>query len=553
MLSRLFSFQGGIHPDSHKQESRDAPIRQAPLPERLTIPLAQSAGKTARPVVAVGDKVLKGERIGAADDWISASVHASTSGRVLDIAPCPMPHPSGLAALSVVIEPDGEERWIEREPVAYEKLSPEEVFRCLQEFGIVGLGGAVFPSHVKLKAALRATEDLILNGAECEPFITCDDRLMQERAGEIVSGIGILADLLQPRRVLIAIEENKPEAIRAMRDAVQAADKGFRVAVIPTIYPTGSLKQLIRVLTGREIPARQLPTDLGVQCFNIATAFSIWRALHHGEPLIRRVVTLTGNVARPGNWETAIGTPIGELLALAEPRDDTDGIIMGGPMMGTPLPEQKAPIIKASNCLIARSPALFPPRPEMPCIRCGSCARACPQELQPYELYWWSRARQFERLADYHLQDCIECGCCAYVCPANIPLVQYFRFAKGEIRVRAREEKNAEQARERFEFRQFREAREKAEKAEKLAKAAAAQAAKLAEAREKAEKTAPDAAPASATTTTAASPEEAGKAAVAAAVARAHAEPVAQETSPAAPTQETEARVSGPEKAAPAS
>lgn len=494
MTERFFSFRGGIKPDSHKGESRHAPIRQAPLPERLTVPLAQSAGKTARPVVAVGDKVLKGERIGAADDWISASVHAPTSGTVLGIEPRPMPHPSGLPVLSIVIAPDGEERWIAREPVDYQKAAPEDVFFHLQEFGIVGLGGAVFPSHVKLKAAQhRATEDLILNGAECEPFITCDDRLMQERAAEIVAGIGILADLLQPGRVLVAIEDNKPEALAAMRAAVQAAGKTFRVVAIPTIYPTGGVKQLIRVLTGRAIPANRLPTDFGIQCFNIATAHAIWRALHHGEPLIRRVVTLTGNVEDPGNWEAAIGTPIDQLLALAKPREDTDGIIMGGPMMGTPLRVLDAPLIKAGNCLIARSPALFAPRPEMPCIRCGACARACPQELQPYMLYWWSRARQFDRLADYHLQDCIECGCCAYVCPADIPLVQYFRFSKGELRAEAREQKNAEQARERFEFRQFREAREKAEKAEKLAKAAAAQAAKLAQTHEKsAEETMPE-------------------------------------------------------------
>jgi electron transport complex protein RnfC len=482
MLQKLFTFNGGLKLSYHKEESAGAPIACAPLPERLVIPLSQSIGGAAHPVVAVGDRVLKGQLIGKAEGWISAAVHASTSGTVLEIGPRQMPHPSGLATLAVVIEPDGEDRWIERQPLDYKNMPPEAVRQHLQNAGVVGLGGATFPSHAKIKtSSVLPVSELIINGAECEPYITCDDRLMRERAGEIVSGIGAIRDLLEPGRVLIGIEDNKPEAISAMRAAVSAAHESFAVVVMPTRYPAGSMKQLIRVLTGKEIPAGKLPTDLGVQCFNVATAFSIWRALTHGEPVIRRIVTLTGNVEHPGNWEVLVGTPIHALLAQAKPKSDTDGIIMGGPMMGFPVPADNVPVIKASNCLIARSSALFPPpQPEMPCIRCGACARSCPQGLQPFELYWWSRARQFDKARAYNLANCVECGCCAYVCPAHIPLVQYFRFAKGEIRAQERDKAVAESARARFEFRQFREAREKAEKAEKLARAAAAQAAKKA-------------------------------------------------------------------------
>ncbi|MCX8145543.1 MAG: electron transport complex subunit RsxC [Azovibrio sp.] len=519
MLQQLFRFQGGIEPAYHKQESVREPIAQAPLPPRLIIPLHQSIGGTPRPVVAVGDKVLKGQLIGAADGWISAAVHASTSGTVVEIGPRRIPHPSGLTTDCVVIEPDGEARWIERAPLDYRAMAPEEVRAYLQNAGIVGLGGAAFPSHAKLTTAKGVPmQELVINGAECEPWITCDDMLMRERAAEIVAGIGLFRDLLQPQRVLIGIEDNKPEAIAAMTAAVRAAGESFEVIAVPTRYPAGGAKQLIRVLTGKEIPAAKRSTDLGVQCFNVATAYSAWRAVAHGEPLISRIVTLTGNADRPRNWEVPIGMPIDALLPLAAPRPDTDGVIMGGPMMGFLIPALDVPVIKATNCLIAHSPSLFPPQPpEMPCIRCGECARACPHELQPMDMYWWSRAKNFGKAQEAHLFDCIECGCCAYVCPAHIPLVQYFRFAKSEIWAREKERKLAEGAKERFEFKQFREEREKAEKAEKLAKAAAAQAAKKA-----AEAAAASAAGSTAPPTDAA--EAAKKAAIAAALERARAQ-----------------------------
>jgi len=280
---------------------------------------------------------------------------------------------------------------------------------------------------------------------------------------------------------LIGIEDNKPEAVAAMQAAVKAVGENFEVIAVPTRYPAGGAKQLIRVLTGKEVPASKRSTDLGVQCFNVATAYTAWRALAHGEPVVSRIVTVTGNVGKPRNYEVLIGTPMNELLALATPKADTDGILMGGPMMGFLVPETKVPVVKATNCLIAHSETLFPPKaPEMPCIRCGECARACPHELQPFEMYWFSRAKNFGKTQEYNIFDCIECGCCSFVCPSRIPLVQYFRFAKSEIWAREKDKNASETAKTRFEFKQFREEREKQDKAERLAKAAAAQAAKKA-------------------------------------------------------------------------
>jgi electron transport complex protein RnfC len=305
---------------------------------------------------------------------------------------------------------------------------------------------------------------------------------MRERADAILSGTGILRELLGARRALVGIEDNKPEAIAAMRAAATGFGDTIGIVPVPTLYPAGGEKQLIRVLTGIEIPHGKLGAEFGVQCFNVGTAHAINRAIRHGEPLISRVITLTGDVERPGNWEVLIGTPIESLLALAGPRPDTDRYILGGPMMGFALPDLSIPVVKGSNCVIAASPALFPPPPaELPCIRCGACARACPADLQPFELYWYSRAKNFGKAQEYHLFDCIECGCCAFVCPSHIPLVDYYRFAKSEIWARERETSAADQARERFEFRNYRQEREKAEKAAKLAAKAAETRAKLAD------------------------------------------------------------------------
>ena len=474
-MRTLHRFNGGVHPPEHKDESTGLPIAMAPVPARLVVSLRQHSGNPARPVVAVGDRVLKGQMIGRPEGRISAAVHAPTSGTVAAIAMHPVAHPSGLPDLCVVIEADFEERWIEHQPFDYRHTKPAELRDWLRDAGVAGLGGAVFPSHVKLDPGAHGkVPTLILNGAECEPWITCDDMLMRSRAAEIVQGIEIMRHALGAEEVLIGIEDNKPEAIEAMRAACRGTP--FEVVPVPTLYPSGSAKQLIKILTGKETPSGGLPTDIGVQCFNVATAYTVHRAVNLGEPVTSRMVTVTGNVARPQNFEVLIGTPVGELLLLAGGAlPDTSRYIMGGPMMGISLPQPDVPVVKATNCIIAASDKLFPPLPApQPCIRCGRCAQACPADLQPMELYWFARAKNFGKAQEYSLFDCIECGCCSYVCPSHIPLVQYYRFAKTEIWAREKEKKAADHARERHEFREFRTEREQQEKAARLAEKRAA-------------------------------------------------------------------------------
>lgn len=478
-MLEIFRFPGGIKTAAHKRESSGTAIAKAPLPPLLVVPFRQSATGTTTIQVRAGERVLKGQMIGSAEGAFGSSVHAPTSGTVIAIESRMLPHPSGLAAPCAIIEADGAETWIERAPLDPFNTDPEIVRTRIRDAGIVGLGGAVFPSHIKANASI---DTLVINGAECEPWITCDDRLMRERAEEIVAGARILGRLLGARRILCGVEDNKPEAAQALRAHLgECASDCCAVVGVPTIYPAGGEKQLIRVLTGIAIPYGKPSPAYGIQCFNVGTAHAVARAVLHGEPLISRVVTLAGNYAHPGNFEAPIGTPMNALLALGAPQADTDRIVMGGPMMGFVLPDIAVPIVKATNCLLAMSPKLFPPPPpEMPCIRCGACTRACPMILQPHELYWYAKSKNFGKAQEYHLFDCIECGCCAYVCPSRIPLVDYYRFAKAEIRARERDKATADAARQRYEFRQFREEREKAEKAARLAAKAAETKAKIA-------------------------------------------------------------------------
>ena len=483
-MRTLHKFHGGVHPPGNKTQSTQQPIAAAPLPAKLVVPFRLHAGEPAKPVVQVGDHVLKGQLIGEPAGFISSAVHAPTSGIIAAIDLQPVAHPSGLPDLCATLIPDGRDEWVERMPIDYRVLPVDELRHLLRMSGVVGLGGAVFPSDIKLRPLRDHPNSeigtLILNGAECEPWITCDDMLMRERADEIVRGAEMLRFMLRAREVLIGIEDNKPEAIEALRCAVATASLPFEVVAVPTIYPGGSAKQLIRVLTGLEVPSGKLPTDIGVQCFNVATVHSAWRAVAYGEPLVSRVVTVTGNVRHARNYEALIGTPLADLLALGEPLPDTDGCIMGGPMMGLPLESTAVPLVKAGNCIIATSRKLFPPPPPaLPCIRCTRCAQACPADLQPMDLFWFSQSKNFGQAQAFSLFDCIECGACSYVCPSHIPLVQYFRFAKGEIRTREQDKLAADRARERHEYREFRIEREKREKAERLAaKEKAAQKAK---------------------------------------------------------------------------
>ncbi|GAB2883780.1 hypothetical protein GCM10027046_10340 [Uliginosibacterium flavum] len=479
-LRKLFSFNGGVKPATNKTDSSRDPIvtlDQLPLPAQFVVPLHQSVGGIPQPLVEAGERVLKGQRIGGADGNFSAAVHAPTSGTVLSVEPRLMAHTSGLSMLSVVIEPDGKEEWTETTPLDWRKASADAVRDHLRNAGVVGLGGAVFPSHIKLRAG-RTTpmKSLIINGAECEPFITCDDLLMRERADKVLAGVKIMRELLGAQEVLIGIEDNKPEAIAAMTAACTATgDATLQTIAVPTRYPAGGAKQLIRVLTGIEVPHGERSTDYGVQCFNVGTAYAIFEAIELGRPLISRILTIAGNVEHPRNYEVLFGTPMDFIVKQAGWKDDTNAFIMGGPMMGFRMPAFDVPVVKATNCIIAASPRLFaPPPPEMPCIRCGECARACPADLQPFEMYWHSRSKNFGKVQEYNLFDCIECGCCSYVCPSHIPLVDYYRFSKTEIWARERQKEASDEARVRFEARNERAEREKREKAEKLAARTAA-------------------------------------------------------------------------------
>jgi len=478
-MRAAFKFHGGVHPPTHKTESTRTPIAQAAMPGKLIIPLHQHVGIRAKAVVQVGERVLKGQVIGIPQGRLSSTVHASTSGTVSAIDMQLVAHHSGLPDLCITLIPDGKDEWIAHSGVDYKQTTHTELRHRLRDAGVVGLGGAVFPSDVKAYSNKHKIKTMVLNGAECEPYITCDDMLMRERAADILRGAEVLRELLYAEEVLIGIEDNKPEAIASIRQAViDGKHAHMQVISVPTVYPSGGAKQLIRILTGIEVAAGVRSPEMGVQCFNVATAYSAWRAIAHGEPLLSRIVTVTGNVDDAQNLEVLFGTPVDELVAQAGSRPDTDKHIMGGPMMGVQLPSAGVGITKAANCIIASSPALFPPpKPAMPCIRCTRCAEVCPAELQPQDLYWFAKADNFGKAQEFHLFDCIECGACAYVCPSSIPLVNYYRYAKSEIWAHEQESKSAELARERHEYRQYRIEREKQEKAEKLAqkeKAAAA-------------------------------------------------------------------------------
>ncbi|QIK37819.1 electron transport complex subunit RsxC [Caldichromatium japonicum] len=472
----LWCFHGGIHIPDEKGLSSQCPIESVPLPERLWVPLQQHIGAPTRPLVAPGERVLKGQLIAEPQGLVSAPIHAPTSGRILAIEPHPVPHPSGLSAPCFLIEADGEETWAELPPplLDYPQLDPGLIRERIRWAGVVGLGGATFPTHVKLNSAPdRPIHTLIINGAECEPYITCDDRLMRERALHIFEGVRIIHHLLQPRVVLIGIEDNKPEAIAAMRQALAATDMGgyTEIVAIPTLYPSGGEKQLIKILSGREVPTSSIPAQIGIVCQNVGTAAAVADAVLEGRPLISRVVTVSGRaIANPSNLEVWVGTPITHLIdQCGGYRQAPAKLICGGPMMGFKIEDSRTPIAKGTNCVLALTAAESPdPGPALPCIRCGRCAEVCPANLLPQQLYWYARAKDLDRVQDYHLFDCIECGCCAYVCPSHIPLVQYYRYAKTEIWAREKERRKAEQTRTRHLAKQARLERQARERQARL-------------------------------------------------------------------------------------
>lgn len=508
----LHSFDGGVHPAENKDQSTQTPIAQLPLPPQLIVPVGQHAGGPAEVIVAVGDDVLKGQLIAQPKGFVSAAIHAPTSGKIVAIEQRELPHSSGLEGLCVVIDSDGEDRWateITNGSLAitdFDDVENEVLLQRLRDCGITGLGGGSFPTFVKMSVQNRTIDTLIINAAECEPYITADDMLMRERAVEAAQGIQILLKLTAAKNCYIGIEDNKPEAIKAMEVALTSlhADQRIAVVTIPTKYPSGGEKQLIQILTGKEVPSSGLPADIGIVCQNIGTCEAVYRAVAEGKPLISRITTVTGeSVEQPQNVEVLIGTPIKHLLAFAgfkqekslfqkllgsiknNPETESQPkprIIMGGPMMGYTLSSDELPILKSSNCILAPSQKELPANDvASACIRCGLCTEACPAELLPQQLYWFSKSGELEKAEQHNIFDCIECGACSYVCPSQIPLVQYYRYAKGEIKEERAAQEKSNRSKVRFEARQDRLDREAAEKeAKRQARAAAAEKAQAA-------------------------------------------------------------------------
>jgi electron transport complex protein RnfC len=439
---KLFKIRGGVHPDDRKRLTAEQPIETLPMPALLHIPLQQHIGAPASPAVRRGQRVAKGDTLAHGQGAVSAPVHAPTSGRIVGVGQYPAHHASGLSVPTITLQPDGEDRWGEgiagvADPFA---LDPDEVAARVAAAGIVGLGGATFPAAIKLNLRKRyQIHTLVINGAECEPYLTCDDRLMREQSEAVVDGVRLMAHALGVQRIVIAIENNKPEAQAAMAVAA-SVDPNIRLARLPTRYPMGSEKHLVQTLTGRETPARALTADIGVVVHNPATAFAVHEALRLGYPLVSRVVTVSGNaIARPANLRVPLGARVQDLLDHCGGfRETPERLVSGGPMMGQPLPSTRVPMIKGSNGVLALTATETNQRAPMPCIRCGSCVQACPCGLVPLEMAAHTRVGDLEGAVRLGLMDCIGCGSCAYVCPGHIPLVQFFNHAKGEMAARGR-------------------------------------------------------------------------------------------------------------------
>ena len=480
---KIWDFKGGIHPPEMKSQSNQSPIQQSELAHDFYVPIKQHAGTAGNVLVKEGDYVLKGQPLTQGDGLRTLPVHAPTSGTVKFIGKHVAPHPSGLTEDMIHIQADGLDKWREQFPLEEFFTQPvEQLIDRIYQAGVAGLGGAVFPTAAKIQSAEKKVKLLIINGAECEPYITCDDRLMRDYTDEMIEGIRILRYILRPEKVVIAVEDNKPEAIQAIQQSLHGAND-IELRVIPTKYPSGAAKQLIYLLTGMEVPSGGRSYDIGVLMHNVGTAFAIKRAVINDEPLIERVVTLTGDkISEKGNYWVRLGTPVDHLLAqVGYQYDERFPVFAGGPMMGLQLSDLNAPVTKLINCLLAPDHFEYgEPEPEQSCIRCSACSDACPVNLMPQQLYWYARSEDHQKSEEYSLKDCIECGVCAYVCPSHIPLIQYFRQEKAKIWEIKEKAKKAEEAKIRFEAKQARMEREEQERKARSQRAAEARREELA-------------------------------------------------------------------------